>query len=322
VMIISTPINTHAALAEQSMRAGSHVYLEKPPVESLTSFTHLVSVAEELRRSVQVGFQAAGSEVLPRIRHLMASGAIGRVELITAVGCWSRDRAYYDRSPWAGRRRMGDVVVADGVVTNPLAHSVAAALQLAQTELITDLHAVTTELYRAHDIESDDTSWIGIESSGVPVSCALTVASGSDDPPLVTVYGERGSLTFDYRSDILTTTIDGATTTETLGRIDTVENVLDHLTSGVPLLSPLARTGAFMCVLQAIQEAPPPTPIDGAYVTWRGTGVDAYPMINNIHALVAGATRRPDGGPGAGYLAAGAPWATADARTRWQPLRD
>lgn len=319
VMIISTPINTHAPLAEESMRAGSHVYLEKPPVESLASFTRLVSVSRELGRTVQVGFQAAGSQVLPQMHRVMESGDLGRIGVITATGLWSRDRAYYARSPWAGHRRIGDVVIADGVVTNPLAHAVAAALHVAGAERVEDIRSVSTELHRAHDNECDDTSWVGIDSVGIPVTAGLTVSSGVNEPPYVAVHGERGSLTFDYRSDVLTSIIDGHTTTETYSRVDTFENLLDHLSDGVPLLSPLTRTGGFMCVLQAIQEAPAPKAIDPAYVTWSGDGPDGIPTVADIGRLVADATCQANASPGLGFAAAGAPWASAEDVTTWRP---
>src|SRR5699024_2227480 len=82
----------------------------------------------------------------------------GPVESVRVHGAWTRDRAYYQRSPWAGRRRLEGRRVADGVATNPLAHGVHAGLVIAGIDRIEDIAAITTELRRAHDIEADDTT--------------------------------------------------------------------------------------------------------------------------------------------------------------------
>ena len=44
VVVLATPINTHAPLAIEAMRAGAHVLLEKPTAASLTELTELVEV--------------------------------------------------------------------------------------------------------------------------------------------------------------------------------------------------------------------------------------------------------------------------------------
>ena len=59
---------------------------------------------------------------------VVAAGTLGEITGINARGSWLRDRAYYARAPWAGRRTLNGQRIADGVATNPLAHSIATAL--------------------------------------------------------------------------------------------------------------------------------------------------------------------------------------------------
>jgi len=54
LVIISTPPNTHAALAEQALRAGKHVVLEKPFCLSLREADRLVGLARETGRTLTV----------------------------------------------------------------------------------------------------------------------------------------------------------------------------------------------------------------------------------------------------------------------------
>lgn len=130
LVIVATPIQTHAPLALAALATDADLYLEKPPVASLADFNRLCAAAQESGRGVQIGFQSLGSHALEAISELLAAGTIGTLGGISATGRWVRDRAYYKRSRWAGKRSINGVDVVDGVATNPLAHAVATALRM------------------------------------------------------------------------------------------------------------------------------------------------------------------------------------------------
>ena len=165
VVIISTPIQTHAPLAIAALKAGANVYLEKPPVASMAQFEEVMAAAASAGRLVQVGFQSLGSEALPAIEALVASGGIGDVRGISATGLWLRTKAYFKRSRWAGKRSLNGTDVVDGVATNALAHAVATGLRLAGARTVADVESVETDLYRANDTESDDTSVVRVRTT-------------------------------------------------------------------------------------------------------------------------------------------------------------
>jgi predicted dehydrogenase/type 1 glutamine amidotransferase len=54
LVVISTPPNTHAKLAEQALRAGKHVLVEKPFCLNLADADRLVALAEECGRTLTV----------------------------------------------------------------------------------------------------------------------------------------------------------------------------------------------------------------------------------------------------------------------------
>src|SRR5699024_794341 len=158
---LATPIETHVPLATEALAAGCDVYLEKPPVPARTDHWALLEAAQQAGRAVQVGFQARGGGGVDVLRQEVASGAFGPLSAVHVHGAWQRDRAYYSRSAWAGRRRLEDGRrVADGVATNPLAHAVHAGLAIAGIDEIADISGITTELRRAHDIQADDTTFL------------------------------------------------------------------------------------------------------------------------------------------------------------------
>src|SRR5699024_7694593 len=115
IVASATPIDTHVPLAMDAMAAGCDVYLEKPPVPALADHWALLGAAQPAGRSVQVGFQARGGSGVDALRQEVASGAFGPLSAVHVHGAWQRDRAYYARSAWAGRRRLEDGRrVADG----------------------------------------------------------------------------------------------------------------------------------------------------------------------------------------------------------------
>src|SRR5690242_2408494 len=58
VVVISTPMHTHADLARLAFRAGAHVLLEKPPTPTLADFDRLLADQRAAGVACQVGFQA------------------------------------------------------------------------------------------------------------------------------------------------------------------------------------------------------------------------------------------------------------------------
>ncbi|MBT2549516.1 DUF6807 family protein [Arthrobacter sp. ISL-65] len=283
VVIVATPIQTHAPLALATLASGADLYLEKPPVASLADFRQLQEATEASGRSVQIGFQSLGSQALGAIDKLLRDGTIGTLQGIGATGRWVRDRAYYKRSPWAGKRSMDGVDVVDGVATNPLAHAIATALRIAGARTVEDVASVETDLYRANDIEADDTSVIRIRTAaGLPITCALTLCASESVEPYITLQGTEGTAVFHYTEDRLhISTADGEHSQE-FGRDDLTENLLKYLAGGTELTSALNDSGAFMLVLEAVRTAEPPAPVSPAHVLWEGDGDAAHAVIPGI----------------------------------------
>jgi len=321
IIIVATPIQTHAPLALSVLASHANLYLEKPPVASMSDFLRLQEAASTTGRSVQVGFQSLGSHALAAMEQLAAGEStadfpgIGTLKGISATGRWVRDRAYYKRSRWAGKRSLDGVDVVDGVATNPLAHAIATALRIAGAREAHELASVETDLYRANDIEADDTSVIRLRTlNGLPITCALTLCSAESVEPYITLHGSEGTAVFHYTEDRVTVTTEAGESTRVFGREDLTVNLIEHLSSGVPLISPLHHSGAFMRVVEAIRTAEPPQPIPPDYVEWVGTGLEAHAVIPGIQDAVERATLAH-----ATFAGLGLPWARR-ATTNTEPL--
>ncbi|MFD2026771.1 Gfo/Idh/MocA family protein [Promicromonospora aerolata] len=292
VVVLSTPIHTHLPLARAAMEAGIDVLLEKPTTASLAEHAELVAVAERTGRLCQVGFQTFGSHALPAVVDTIARGEVGQVTGIGAVGTWVRTAAYWARSPWAGRRRMGDRAVVDGVVTNPLAHAVATALWVGGARAGTDLAYVNTDLWRANPIEADDTSSLrAVGTDGTRYGFGLTLCAAERTPARVVVQGTSGEIELEYEHDLVRLRTGRVVAEKQYGRTGLLENLLRART-GERLLCDVRDTGAFMQVLEAVRTAADPTPIGDAFVDWQD-GVAASSASGP--RTIGGSQGNPDG---------------------------
>ncbi|RMI87196.1 oxidoreductase [Streptomyces sp. ZS0098] len=302
--VICTPIPTHTALALTAAERGVHLLLEKPPAPSYAAFRRMADGVAAAGVACQIGFQSLGSHAVPAIRDLIAEGAVGRVRGIGGAGAWVRPEAYFRRAPWAGRRRLDGVDVVDGALTNPLAHAVATALALAGSTRAEDVAGIETELLRANDIESDDTSCVRVTTvQGGSVTVAATLCAERADEPYVVVHGTSGRITFWYKQDrVLLQRADHGPEELRFDRTDLLENLVAHLQDGTELLVTPDDTGAFMQVVEAIRTAPDPEPLpDDA---WRRVPGEDRRVVPGIDALVAAAADRL-----CLYSELGAPWA-------------
>ncbi|MGW0821203.1 Gfo/Idh/MocA family protein [Streptomyces sp. NPDC002845] len=308
VAVICTPIPTHTDLALTAAEKGVHLLLEKPPAPSYAEFRRMADGVAAAGVACQIGFQSLGSHAVPAIRAMVAEGLLGTVVGIGGGGAWARDEAYYRRAPWAGKRRLNGVDVIDGALTNPLAHAVATALALDGSTRAEDVAEIETELLRANDIESDDTSCVRVTTAhSGRITVAATLCAEHPDEPYVVVHGTSGRITFWYKQDRVLVQRAGHGPEEIeYGRTDLLENLVAHLTEGTELLVTPDATGAFMKVVEAIRQAPDPLALPAE--AWHRVPGENRRIVHGIDGLVAAAADTL-----ALYSELGASWALPEA---------
>jgi predicted dehydrogenase len=99
---ICTPPASHGPLALESLRAGVHVLLEKPPALSLAELDRMAEASRASGAHLATVFQHRFGSGVARLRAMAAAGDLGRPLLATCDTLWYRDDAYYD-VPWRGR---------------------------------------------------------------------------------------------------------------------------------------------------------------------------------------------------------------------------
>jgi predicted dehydrogenase len=126
------------------------VLLEKPVAGCVEDWQAMVEMAGQSDRPAWVGFQHIHDEGIRRLKSELVSGKWGKIQQMEVQGFWPRGEDYYSRNKWAGKRKVGEVVVNDSPIQNAFAHYLNVALFLAGNEEFTwsTARKVTGELRR------------------------------------------------------------------------------------------------------------------------------------------------------------------------------
>jgi len=88
-VIIGTPDHWHKQASVDAMKAGKDVYCEKPMVHLYSDGPEMIDTARATNRIIQVGSQRVSSIIYAKAKELLASGAIGTLNMVTAH--WDRN---------------------------------------------------------------------------------------------------------------------------------------------------------------------------------------------------------------------------------------
>lgn len=83
-VVIASPDHWHGTMAMDAVRAGKHVYLEKPMTWTVPETYELRSVVKNSGKVFQLGHQNRQIEAYDRAKEIIAKGLLGKVSLIEA----------------------------------------------------------------------------------------------------------------------------------------------------------------------------------------------------------------------------------------------
>ena len=83
-VIVATPVFLHADHLEAAVRAGKHVYIEKPAMPDVAGCKRMMRIADSADRKLNltIGFQRRYGQVYFKAKALLDSGAIGDLRLV------------------------------------------------------------------------------------------------------------------------------------------------------------------------------------------------------------------------------------------------
>lgn len=113
-VFVCNPTSAHLATALAAVRAGCHVFIEKPLSHSIDGIDELLAAADAAQRVVAVGYQMRWHPALVRTRELLEQRALGRILWVRAeMGEYLPDAHPYEdyRTSYAARADLGGGVL-------------------------------------------------------------------------------------------------------------------------------------------------------------------------------------------------------------------
>jgi predicted dehydrogenase len=231
VVVVPTAIHYHAPMAVEALRAGYHVFLEKPIAGSLEEVDQIIAARDASGKQCAVGFQILYSRVMQTLKRYVVEGRFGRLEWLRIMALWPRTPTYYGRNSWAGKLIIDGRPVYDSPFNNALAHQIMNMLYLASPEQGKAAYAadLQAELYRTYPIESFDTGCMRVRTdTGVEVLFVASHACPNNIDPILSLKAEKATAQFALDGSASITFDDGTVEPIEWGdfRLDMFNNVL------------------------------------------------------------------------------------------------
>ncbi|MCA8829781.1 Gfo/Idh/MocA family protein [Hymenobacter pini] len=106
VLTVATPNGLHASQAQQGLRAGLHVVIEKPMALHRAEAEAVVQLAQQANRLVFGVMQNRYSPPAAWLKQVVDEGRLGQVYLVQLNCFWNRDERYYTPGSWHGTQAL------------------------------------------------------------------------------------------------------------------------------------------------------------------------------------------------------------------------
>jgi predicted dehydrogenase len=237
--LLPTPPQTHRAMTEEALAAGSHVLCEKPTSTNVADALAMEEAATSASRNLYIGFQDMYLEGTHTLKRELCSGQYGMVQSISFLGLWPRGEVtYYARNSWAGKMRLNGTLINDNPVSNAFAHFLKLGLFFAGPDATTSarplLGEIESQLHRANPIETFDTAALRIPTdTGIPMQFLCSHAIEQNNLPTLRIRTDRDQLDWKYEEGLFIRSRGKEAVTRLPkreeGRVGMLEHIIAHL---------------------------------------------------------------------------------------------
>ncbi len=230
---------------------------------------------------------------MTQLKERIVSGEFGKVIQVKGMAGWPRYDSYYSRSGWAGKLKADDTWVLDGTINNPLAHMLSNELYLASMKpgVMAEPLSVEAELYRGHDIESEDTSSVRIiTKDGPEVLFNASLCSSAEIDPITTIKCEKAEIEYVNFNNVQIKFNDGRTdeiVDDNEQRIYMLEKLADGFEQGGNYAATVETCRPFtLAVNGAFESCGRPVGIPEQYISHVEQGDDVKTIIKNLDHIL------------------------------------
>jgi predicted dehydrogenase len=187
VVIVCTPSGDHAESAITVARQGCHVVVEKPMALTLFDADRMILACAENQVKLFVVKQNRFNVPVQKLREVVVSGRLGKINLGTIRVRWCRPDSYYEQDAWRGTWLQDG-----GVLANQASHHID-ALEWMMGE-VDSVYAVAKTFLA--DIEVEDTALaiLRFRSGALGLIEATTATRPRDLEGSLSILGESGTI--------------------------------------------------------------------------------------------------------------------------------
>ena len=279
---IATPHHLHAVIGLACLKAGVHVFTEKPLANRVSEADAMIAAAKAKELKLCVGHQYRTNQTPQTMKHLIETGAIG--EILRVLWTWIefRPESYYARDIWRGTWRHAG----GGVLMNQTSHD----LDLICWLIGQPIQVSALIGNQLHNVEIEDVVCANVQfANGAFGSIQLTINQPSGYS-VRQIAGEKGvivlqdmqSLERDADDEILLGAYNAPLPALVAGTAGIADQSQIAWRPVEPLKKPAGHTVLMSSFINAILN-------DGEPLV---SGVGALPAVELINAIVLSAMRR------------------------------
>jgi predicted dehydrogenase len=218
---VITPPPSHAPIALDVIRAGKHLFLDKPMAMNLEECDCVVEAARVSGVKVLIGHNFRWHRLITQAREIVRGGALGAIRAIRSL--YTHEHNTPDAQGWHLRRSSGG-----GVLFNDGVHH----FDLWRFLLETDVLRVRCEAADSEWFEDDTCTVSARLSNGALASAVFSFSTAANSE--IEIFGEKGSLLLSlYRFDGLEFTPSGVLPGSGRNRVGRWVNSLRSLPAGL-----------------------------------------------------------------------------------------
>jgi len=187
IICICTPHGLHAQMSKEAALAKKHILVEKPMGLSVSESEEMIRTAEENEVRLFVVKQNRFNDPIKITQKALAEGRLGKIFMVQCNVMWNRNQAYYQQSPWRGKKRSEG-----GALHTQVSHFL--DLLVWWFGEIEEAKTVMDTLN--HDIEIEDAgvSALRFESGVIGSLLWTTCVYNVNYEGSITIIGERGTI--------------------------------------------------------------------------------------------------------------------------------
>lgn len=100
-VIVATPHYDHPTISIEALKAGLHVFCEKPAGVFTKNVREMNEIAEKVGKTFQVNFVMRATTPFSKIKQIIEDGEIGEIRRLTwIITNWYRTQVYYNSGGW------------------------------------------------------------------------------------------------------------------------------------------------------------------------------------------------------------------------------